>query len=402
MRSSTETLQLTGHFNMLNVPIGIYPVTFDDHQQDAKSFPERLLPQRLMEKFKTVETEFENPLIMQKLKWRRPDDFYQNERNQRNGETRKPTPSECFERVALFPVEQEEEEPGEEEPQPADNAKHVFIQMDLLVFDAKKGNRRGKAWTPVALDKKDVSEMLGERKIEAFLNGGLVQILDEQVAEILYEMAGIGEWLEDGREESTSVSRTCFGAQNDVELEELSGSNWADLSPVLNILVLTPEETILLAVDWQILELKKGKMPIPREDIWLKMSHLSENPDNFGKSFAVFRFLRENGWIVRSGHTFGCDFLIYCLGAQQFHSSAGVLISDEIDPIRLLTLTRILAHNKKALVLATCGEAKTFEDSVAAKVEVVTSKTYFLERDVAQISNRKNEVYEVKTETLID
>lgn len=88
--------------------------------------------------------------------------------------------------------------------------------------------------------------------------------------------------------------------------------------------------------------------------------------------------------------------VIYSLGAQHFHASAGVLIADEITPLQLMTLTRILAHNKKALMVATTS-GKDSED-----VKIVTMKTYFLERDVSQMSNRANDLYDVVVENKID
>ncbi|CAB60523.3 tRNA-intron lyase [Caenorhabditis elegans] len=276
--------------------------------------------------------------------------------------------------------------------------------MDLLVFDAKRnGNHRHVAGrVPVALNKEDLEEVLGFRRIDAFLNGGLVEIFDETASRIIHEMSGIGQWLKDERKESRGVSRSCFSqscGEPNGKLNEQAANEWAELSPIARTLVLTPIETALLSIDWKIINVvKNGKISLSDEEIWTEMRNLYDNPKEFGKVFSVFRFLKMNGWIVTSGHTFGCDYLIYCLGAEFYHSSAGVLIADVIDPRRLLTLTRILSHNKKALIVATTtSEVECFEDANAVDVKISTMKTYFLERDVAQMSNRCNEVYELNT-----
>uniref|UniRef100_A0A1I7SXG4 FBA_2 domain-containing protein n=1 Tax=Caenorhabditis tropicalis TaxID=1561998 RepID=A0A1I7SXG4_9PELO len=142
--------------------------------------------------------------------------------------------------------------------------------MDLLVFDAKR-NRNGTK-TPVALNKEELSEMLGCRQIISFMNGGLVQIFDETVSHILNESAGIGQWMDDGRKENHGVSQTCFDRNEEENTfrrkdnyvgternEKTEAMKWAERFPIVNSLVLSPMETILLTLDWKIMKLKNGK-----------------------------------------------------------------------------------------------------------------------------------------------
>uniref|UniRef100_A0A8R1DV06 tRNA-intron lyase n=1 Tax=Caenorhabditis japonica TaxID=281687 RepID=A0A8R1DV06_CAEJA len=286
--------------------------------------------------------------------------------------------------------------------------------MELLDFDAKKSYKHAaQKATPLTLEKADLQQFLSPgREISAHLSGGLVQIFDIQVAEILHEISGIGQWLEDEREQQgCSVSKTCFRGGENGELDVEKAEKWAALSPVQSILTLSPEETLLLALDWQLITLKKAQTPIEKHEIWPKMQELHGKEKNLGKSYAVFRHLRKNGWIVRSGMTFGCDYLIYCLGARHFHASAAVLIADTISPVHMLTLTRILSHNKKALMCASVTSSSSssiddddgnvtienLEDVERVTVNIVTMKTYFMERDFPNFSSRQNELYEVPT-----
>ncbi|EFP02456.1 hypothetical protein CRE_00989 [Caenorhabditis remanei] len=281
--------------------------------------------------------------------------------------------------------------------------------MDLLSFDIKRS--RHLTDVPVNFSRNELSEMLGYRKVDAHLIGGLIHIFDEVSSRIIFENSGIGQWLDDGRKENRGVSKTCFRREGEEEIScgipNMSGSskekseeavkNWTEQSPLMKSLVLSPMETVLLSVDWQILNVRQQENVLTHQEIWNKMKDYDNKSSHFGKYYSIYRYLKLNGWTVASGHTFGCDYLIYCLGAQFYHSSAGVLIADNIDPQRLLTLTRILAHNKKALIVATTEkDVLNFEDVISVEVKVVTMKTYFLERDVAQISNRQNEIYEVK------
>ncbi|CAB3403569.1 unnamed protein product [Caenorhabditis bovis] len=260
--------------------------------------------------------------------------------------------------------------------------------MDLLSFDAKKGKRVG----PVVLTRDDMIEALQGHLVEAFLVGGAVNVSEESFATILYEIAGFGQFLDDIRDETIPASQKCFGSEEEAR-------KWTEKSPEVRILMLLPEEVVFLAVEWEVLEVKQGKRLLGKDELWETMSNL--HGSKFFQSYCVYRHLKENKWCVRSGLMFGCDYLIYCLGPQYYHSSAGVSVCNTINSLQLLTLTRILSHNKKSLILASCQPPEVvdrclkYEDTKQALVEIVTLKTYFLERNVSRISNSPNELYEL-------
>ncbi|CAI5446291.1 unnamed protein product [Caenorhabditis angaria] len=264
--------------------------------------------------------------------------------------------------------------------------------MDLLVFDEKKNYRKNQAEIRNIMTKDEFVEMIGYQSFDAVLIGGLIQINDEQISEILYEMAGFGLYLEDIREETKKISENCFFETED------DNDLWAAMQPKTNILVLSAEEAAFLAFDWKVLNIRKLGKCIEKEKLWIKLGEIYGNMQEFSKSFCVFRYLRKNGWKVRSGLTFGCDFLIYCLGPQFFHSSAGVLICDEVEPIKLLSMTRILSHNKKALILASCEitENSNYEVVSTIEVKIVTFKTHYFDRYVPEIAQKSNDLYEIE------
>jgi len=75
----------------------------------------------------------------------------------------------------------------------------------------------------------------------------------------------------------------------------------------------------------------------------------------FAERYAVYRDLRDRGYIVRSGMKFGTDFAVYEIGPGYEHAPYLVLVVDSssmLDPISIVRLGRLSHSVKKHSVLA--------------------------------------------------
>ena len=90
----------------------------------------------------------------------------------------------------------------------------------------------------------------------------------------------------------------------------------SEQSPLMKSLVLSPMETVLLSVDWKILNVRQQENVLTHQEIWNKMKDYDNKSSHFGKYYSIYRYLKLNGWTVASGHTFGCD---YCKKHVIFH-----------------------------------------------------------------------------------
>lgn len=77
--------------------------------------------------------------------------------------------------------------------------------------------------------------------------------------------------------------------------------------------------------------------------------------ERFNELYAVYKDLRQRGFIVRRGLKFGCDFLIYRYGPGIDHAPYGVHVyhaSEPIDPIEIVRMGRVLHSVRKTLIIA--------------------------------------------------
>lgn len=76
----------------------------------------------------------------------------------------------------------------------------------------------------------------------------------------------------------------------------------------------------------------------------------------FVRRYAVYRYFRRLGWVVRSGLQYGVDFMLYCDGPEYYHSSAAIRIvsgSSRDSVLCFAALNRELNNMKKALIEVT-------------------------------------------------
>jgi len=75
----------------------------------------------------------------------------------------------------------------------------------------------------------------------------------------------------------------------------------------------------------------------------------------FRERYAVYKDLRDRGYIVRSGMKFGADFAVYEIGPGYEHAPYLVLVLDSssmLDPISIVRLGRLSHSVRKHSVLA--------------------------------------------------
>ncbi len=82
----------------------------------------------------------------------------------------------------------------------------------------------------------------------------------------------------------------------------------------------------------------------------------------FKELYIVYRDLREKGFVVRRGLKFGCDYLVYEYGPGIDHAPWGVQVfreDEELDPIDLVRMGRLLHSVRKKLILAITNPEKS-------------------------------------------
>ncbi|RLG85421.1 MAG: tRNA-intron lyase [Thermoprotei archaeon] len=87
-------------------------------------------------------------------------------------------------------------------------------------------------------------------------------------------------------------------------------------------------------------------------------SYAEEAVPGFAERYAVYRDLRDRGYIVRSGLRFGTDFTVYELGPGLEHAPYVVLVArrgERLDPVSIVRIGRVSHSVRKKLVLAVVG-----------------------------------------------
>jgi tRNA-intron endonuclease len=80
-----------------------------------------------------------------------------------------------------------------------------------------------------------------------------------------------------------------------------------------------------------------------------------ERVNRFRELYAVYKDLRERGFVVRRGLKFGCDYLVYRHGPGIDHAPYGVQVYSEdesTDPIEIVRMGRLLHSVRKKLIIA--------------------------------------------------
>jgi len=80
-----------------------------------------------------------------------------------------------------------------------------------------------------------------------------------------------------------------------------------------------------------------------------------ERVNRFRELYAVYKDLRERGFVVRRGLKFGCDYLVYRHGPGIDHAPYGVQVysvDESTDPIEIVRMGRLLHSVRKKLIIA--------------------------------------------------
>ena len=107
-----------------------------------------------------------------------------------------------------------------------------------------------------------------------------------------------------------------------------------------------------------LIKVKKDKKTITREQL-LRLSKKQHRL--FEELYAVYKDLRDKGYVVRPALKFGADFAVYQYGPGIDHAPFIIHVlpnSAEIDPIEIVRAGRLSHTVRKKFVLATFDEAQ--------------------------------------------
>lgn len=106
--------------------------------------------------------------------------------------------------------------------------------------------------------------------------------------------------------------------------------------------------------------LEKGLLELRRADGSLVsreelIAIASSNYENFGDAYAVYKDLREHGYVVKSGLKFGTTFAVYKFGPGIDHAPFLVHVlhyESRLDPLEIVRAGRLSHSVRKRLLLA--------------------------------------------------
>ncbi|CAI4228074.1 unnamed protein product [Auanema sp. JU1783] len=158
---------------------------------------------------------------------------------------------------------------------------------------------------------------------------------------------------------------------------------WSSKTPSVCSLELSFEEVFYLYFKKNWIVVYEQSNALTAEDLWNVFTR--ENRSKLVEKLVVYSQLRDFGWCVRSGLTYGCQYLVYKECPSNYHASAGVFIKNATEPNHLVSLTRALTNVKKALIIATITfptgfNLLTIDDLKNINVEFLTANTFFPER----------------------
>ncbi|MEM0093772.1 MAG: tRNA-intron lyase [Thermofilum sp.] len=165
-----------------------------------------------------------------------------------------------------------------------------------------------------------------ERKIEAILLGSRVVVLDVEKANELYFKRGF------------------FGRFYTIPKPKLP-----DVKKELELSYFDA----LYLMEKGVLEVRNAEgRPITREEL---AATASSHYENFFDAYAVYKDLRERGYVVKSGLKFGTTFAVYKFGPGIDHAPFLVHVLDyasRLDPLEIVRAGRLSHSVRKKLLLA--------------------------------------------------
>uniref|UniRef100_A0A0N5AWQ2 tRNA-intron lyase n=1 Tax=Syphacia muris TaxID=451379 RepID=A0A0N5AWQ2_9BILA len=184
--------------------------------------------------------------------------------------------------------------------------------------------------------------------IEGVIFGDVVVIRDPVKAAKVRAFGFYGNFL---NERSPEVAVECFHSSSNADIDGTISSaiEWNKRQSCDSSLYLSMEECMYLAFDLRILQVIENN--IRSSKLWMYFVNLYGQ--FFIQRYAVYRYLRHDGWVVRSGLLYGVDFLIYYQSPCNYHSSAGVRILSDVNSNldnKFIALNRQLNNVKKSLI----------------------------------------------------
>ncbi|WKY07260.1 hypothetical protein Q1695_007025 [Nippostrongylus brasiliensis] len=167
---------------------------------------------------------------------------------------------------------------------------------------------------------------------------------------------------------------------------------WSARLLVNDQLYLSPEETAFLALDIEVLVVSENKRHLNADELWLRIKDLGG--PKFLKRYELYRYLRRNGWCVRSGLPYGCEYMIYRGTPSAYHAAAGVKIEGQIDPHLFVGFNRALAKTRKSLIVMTPLVPEGLDTSEhscanAVQISMSTSTTMFVDRKMNDMKEKE-------------
>jgi tRNA-intron lyase len=209
--------------------------------------------------------------------------------------------------------------------------------MDVLRIERKAGVPRDYQPPP----------QLPNGKYQAVFEGGAVVVKNQEHACAIYSMGTFGSFP---GQRMNFANSSCFSAK----AEDISGNEqcndakkkWIGRIAQCTHLFLTPEEALFLSAA-DVLEVLSESS----QSLWTLFLSVYGGI-TFARKYAVYRYLRNIGWVVRTGIAFGTDYLLYKDGPDFNHSSAAVRITEKLQEPFLSATIRELGNCKKSLMLA--------------------------------------------------
>ncbi|VDM60903.1 unnamed protein product, partial [Angiostrongylus costaricensis] len=247
----------------------------------------------------------------------------------------------------------------------------------------------------------------------AIIYGGSIIVEDERGSAHIYSHGGYGYYI-DEREDRTNAELFPSVSTEGSSVESASieaRQQWSEKLPVYDRLRLSPEETVYLSIDVNVLEVFEKQKILTQKELWLRMKDFGGT--RFLKRYVAYRYLRRSGWHSELLETAGIlgiqayfshvvilNFLnyfpvIYRGSPGSHHAAAGVKIESHMEPCMFVGLNRVLTNMKKALIVLTVvvpdelDETNPFcADSV--HISMSTSMTMFADRKMNDIKARES------------
>uniref|UniRef100_A0A0K0D2J2 tRNA-intron lyase n=1 Tax=Angiostrongylus cantonensis TaxID=6313 RepID=A0A0K0D2J2_ANGCA len=119
--------------------------------------------------------------------------------------------------------------------------------------------------------------------------------------------------------------------------------------PVYDRLRLSPEETVYLSIDVNILEVFEKQKILTQSLRNLLLFAYTMTQKQFLRRYVVYRYLRRSGWCVRCGLPYGCDYYCCYFDNSSLFFISGVKIESHMEPCMFIGLNRVLTNMKKTL-----------------------------------------------------